>query len=66
MQAMSEFIWGQGKVEEVTGISREQRESAACTRRLEQMLKKREKQTKREANQMAAMQQTSDIQNSDG
>jgi len=49
MQAMKEFQWGQGKVEEVTCMSKEQRESAACARRLEQMVKKREKQAKREA-----------------
>jgi len=46
---MKEFQWGQGKVEEVTCMSKEQRESAACARRLEQMVKKREKQAKREA-----------------
>lgn len=66
MQAMSEFRWSQGKVEEVTGMSREQRESAACARRLEQMAKRREKQAKREANKMAAMQQTASIPNGDG
>lgn len=58
MQAMNEFRWGQGKVEEVTGMSREQRESSACVRRLEQMAKKHEKQEKREANRLAAMHQT--------
>ena len=66
MQAMNEFRWAQCKVEEVTGMSREQRESAACARRLEQMAKKREKQAKREANRLAAMQQTAAIPNGDG
>jgi len=54
MQAMNEFRWGQGKVEEVTGMTRDQRESAACARRLEQMAKRREKQAKREANRLDA------------
>ena len=63
---MSEFRWAQDKVEEATGMSKQQRESAACARRLEQMAKKREKQSKREANRLAAMQQTAAIPNGDG
>jgi hypothetical protein len=66
MQAMNQFLWCQGKVEEVTGMSREQRESAACARRLAQMVKKREKQAKREANILAAVKQTAAIPNGDG
>ena len=66
MQAMSEFVWSQGKVEEVTGMSRDQRESAACARRLEQMAKKRDKKAKRDANRLSAVQQTADRPNGDG
>jgi hypothetical protein len=39
MQAMNQYRWGQSKVEEVTGMTKEHRESAACARRLEQMAK---------------------------
>lgn len=66
MQIMNEFRWAQSKVEELTGMSRAQRESAACARRLEQMAKKREKQAKREATRLAAVQQTAAMLNGDG
>lgn len=66
MQAMREFRWGQGKVEEVTEMSRSHREGAACARRLEQMARNREKQAKREATRIAAMKQAAAIPNGDG
>ncbi len=50
MQAMRDYSWGQGKVEEVTGLNRDQRESQACQRRLAQMEKNRQKQQKRKPN----------------
>jgi hypothetical protein len=53
-QAMNEWRWDRGMPEEAAGMSREQRESAACARRLEQMAKNREKQAKREANRLSA------------
>jgi hypothetical protein len=53
MQAKNEFLWSQCKVEEVTGMSRQQRESAACARRIAQMEKKREKLAKREVNRIS-------------
>lgn len=49
MQARSTYEWGQSKVEQVTHMSREQRDSNACQRRLKQMEAKRIKQAKREA-----------------
>lgn len=66
MQAISDFRWAQEKVDEATGMSREHREQNACARRLAQMAKKREKQAKREANKLAAIQQTAAIPNGDG
>ena len=66
MEARNSYHWAQGKVEEVTGMSREQREQNACARRLAQMAKKREKHAKREANRMAAMQQNAAIPDGDG
>lgn len=44
MQSMRSYDWAQDKVEQVTGLTREQRESQACQRRLVQMEKKRQKQ----------------------
>lgn len=49
MEARRTFDWAQNRVSEVTGVSKEQRESAACVRRLEQMAKKRAKQEARKA-----------------
>ena len=40
---MEMFNWAQHKLEEVTHLTKEQRESQANQRRLEQMSKKREK-----------------------
>lgn len=50
MQSMRDYEWGQCKVEEVTGLTREQRESQACQRRLTQMEKNRQKQAKKKPN----------------
>lgn len=50
MQAMRDYSWGQGKVEEVTGLNRDQRESQACQRRLAQMEKNRQKQLNKKPN----------------
>ncbi len=66
MKAISQFHWAQGKMEEVTGLTREQREQQACARRLAQMAKKREKDAQRQARKQAAMQQAAAIPNGDG
>lgn len=47
MQAMNEYAWAQGRIQEVTGLTKEQRESQACQRRLKQMAAKREKEAQR-------------------
>lgn len=46
---MEMYNWAQDKVEEITGMTKEQRESQACQRRLEQMEKKRAKDKARAA-----------------
>lgn len=66
MEAMNKLRWSQGKVEEVTGMSRGHRESAECVRRLEQMKKKREKHAKREADRISAMRQAAAILRGEG
>ena len=66
MQAMKSFEWAQDKVDSCVYPTREQREGHAAQRRLRQMAKKREKQAKREANRLAAMQQNAAIPNGDG
>lgn len=43
MQEKRSFEWAQGREDEVTGLSKEQRETQACQRRLRQMEAKREK-----------------------
>lgn len=49
MRMMNEYEWAQGKVSESIGYTKEQREGAACQRRLRQMEAKRAKQAARKA-----------------
>jgi hypothetical protein len=51
MRMMNEFRETQAKIDALTGTSRQDRETAACLRRLEQMRIKREKAAKRKAHQ---------------
>lgn len=41
MESRNTYEWAQSKISEVTGYTKEQRESAACQRRLRQMEAKR-------------------------
>lgn len=47
MQALNQYHWAQDRIQEVTGLTKEQRESQACQRRLKQMAAKREKEARR-------------------
>lgn len=47
MQALNSYHWAQDRIQEVTGLTKEQRESQACLRRLRQMAAKREKAERR-------------------
>lgn len=49
MESRDTYEWAQSKIQEVTGYTKEQRESAACQRRLRQMEAKREKLEARKA-----------------
>jgi len=53
MQALNQYHWAQDRIQEVTGLTKEQRESQACRRRLKQMAAKREKAERRAANAQA-------------
>lgn len=44
MEAIRNFHWAQNQIEKVTELSKQDREKAACERRLEQMEINREKQ----------------------
>ena len=49
MEQMRSYAWAQEKVAETTGMTREQRDGAACQRRLRQIEAKRAKQAARAA-----------------
>lgn len=47
MEQMKTYAWAQEKIAEAPGLTREQRDGAACQRRLRQMEAKRAKQERK-------------------
>jgi hypothetical protein len=55
MQAKRDFEWGQNKVDEVIGMTKEQRHAKECQRRLQQMEKNRQKKLKKKSDTLVTV-----------